>query len=185
MLNYPDAKGVPSRAALLDDLLERAKVDGIDIDRQPFGWIEAEVIREGRHGPEVIDRGFSHNLVVNTGKRQIWRIASGLNSSVFDQMRIGTSPAAAASNQTNVLSPVTGTLNTVDNRTLESGTRTMQWLISYPSGGGSKSATGISEVVLLNQNTSPGGSAMMRSTFTAVNKTTNDKLRITYRARIT
>lgn len=185
MSQYPDAQDVPSRESLLDDLLDRARVDGIDLGNQPFGWVEAEVIREGRHGPEVISRGFSHNLIVNTGKRQIWRIASGLNANVFDQMRIGTSPAAPNSGHTNVLSPVTGTLNTVDSLTLESGTRTMQWLISYPSGGGTKSATGISEVTLLNQNTSPGGSAMMRSTFTPVNKTTADKLRITYRSRIT
>lgn len=185
MMNYPDASGVPSRDALLDDLLERARVDGIDLDNQPFGWVEAEVIRDGKHGPEVVGRGLSHNLVVNGGKRQIWRIASGLNTKVFDQFRIGTSPAAAASAQVNVLSPVTGTLVTADSKTLESGTRTMQWLVSYPSGVGEKSATGISEVALLNLNTSPGGTAMMRSTFTAVNKTLNDKLRITYRARIT
>ncbi len=185
MINYPDARGVPSHDALLGDLLERAKADNIELGNQPFGWAMAEVISDGKHGPEVTRRELSHNLVVNTGKQQIWRIASGLSTTVFDQMRIGTSPAAAASNQTNVLSPVTGTLVTVDNRTLEAATRTHQWLISYASGGGSKSATGISEVVLLNQNTSPGGSAMMRSTFTPVNKTTNDKLRITYRSRIT
>jgi hypothetical protein len=185
MMNYPDAPGVQSRDALLEDLLERAKSDGIDLANQPFGWIEAERIRDGKHGPEVIGRGLSHNLVVNQGKQQIWRIVSGLNTKVFDQMRIGTSPAAAASNQTGVLSPVTGTLVTVDFLSLESGTRTMQWLASYPSGVSSKSATGISEVALHNLNTSPGGSAMMRSTFTPVNKTESDKLRITYRARIT
>jgi hypothetical protein len=176
MNQYPDAQGVPSRDALMD---------GIDIEELPFGFIEVERIRDGKHGPEVIERRVSHNLVVNTGKQQIWRIASGLNADVFDQMRIGTSPAAPVSNQTNVLSPVTGTLVTADNLTLEAATRTMQWLVSYASGGGSKSATGISEVTLLNQNTSPGGSAMMRSTFTPVNKTEADKLRITYRARIT
>lgn len=176
MNQYPDASGVPSCEALLD---------GINVEELPFGFIEVEKIRDGKHGPEVIERRLSHNLVVNTGKRQIWRIASGLNADYYDQMRVGTSPAAPNSGHTNVLSPVTGTLVTVDNRTLEVATRTMQWLISYASGGGSKSATGISEVTLLNQNTSPGGSAMMRSTFTAVNKTTADKLRITYRARIT
>ena len=179
MNRYPDAPGVPSR----DELLLR---DKIDVEELEFGFIEAEVIRDGKHGPEVVRRVVSKNLVVNSGKKQIWRIASGLNASVFDQMRIGTSGAAANSGQTNVLSPVTGTLNTVDSKTLESGTRTMQWLISYPSGTTIvKSATNIQEVTLLNQNTSPGGSAMMRSTFTSVNKTRSDKLRVTYRARIT
>jgi hypothetical protein len=144
-----------------------------------------EVIRDGKDGPQVLQRRIVPNLVVNTGKRQLWRMATGLNTNDFDQMRIGTSAAAAASGQTNVLSPVTGTINTVDSKTLLSGTRTFQWVVSYPSGAGSKSASGIREVVILNQNTSPGGSALSRSVFTSVTKTTSDKLRIQYRCRIT
>ncbi len=155
-------------------------------DKKVGGWALVEVLRDDAHGVRrAIRAELIPNLVVNTGKRQIWRMVSGLNTNTFDQMRIGTSHAAANSGQTNVLSPVTGTLNTVDSKTLLSGTRTMQWVISYPSGVGSKSATNISEVVLLDQNTSPGGSAMMRIVFTPVSKTTSDKLRITYRARIT
>lgn len=172
-------------AALVPDLHDNVTIiDGQPDAAKPFGYVVAEVIRDTPHGPRVIARRVSHNLVVNAGKRQIWRLASGLNTDVFDQMRIGTSPAAANSGQTNVLSPVTGTLNTVDSRTLLAGTRTHQWVISFPSGGGTKSATGISEVVLLNQNTSPGGSAMMRVVLTPVNKTTGDKLKITYLSRI-
>lgn len=159
-------------------------VDGIP-NEDVGGYVTVELIRHGPHGPEVVSRRVTHNLVVNTGKRQIWRIVSGLNANTFDQMRVGTCGAAASSAQTNVLSPVTGTINTVDSKTLLAATRTMQWVISYPSGGGSKSATGIKEVVMLLQNTSPGGSAMMRAIFTAVNKTTADKLKITYTARIT
>jgi hypothetical protein len=159
-------------------------VDGID-NEDVGGFVTIEVIRDGKNGPEVIDRRVTHNLVVNAGKRQIWRLAAGNQTNIFDQMRIGTSGAAANSGHTNVLSPVTGTLNTVDSKSLLSATRTMEWVISYPSGGGTKSATGIEEVVLLNQNTSPGGSCMMRAVFTAVNKTTADKLKITYNARIT
>lgn len=149
------------------------------------GYVTIEVLRDGKYGPEVVATRTAHNLIVNTGKRQTWRMATGLNTNDWDQMRIGTSAAAAGSADTNVKSPVTGTINTVDSKTLLAGTRTMQWVISYPSGGGSKSATNIKEVVLLNQNTSPGGSALMRCVFTAVNKTTADKLRITYKARIT
>lgn len=144
-----------------------------------------EVLRMGKSGIEVIQRETAKNLIVNTGKRQLWRMACGLNTNDWDQLRIGTSGAAASSAQTNVLSPVTGTINTADSKTLLSGTRTFQLVISYPSGAGSKSATNIREVVVLNQNTSPGGSALARSVFTAVNKTTADKLKITYRARIT
>jgi hypothetical protein len=156
-----------------------------EIKHDDFGGvITIEVLRDGKHGPEVIERRVVHNLVVNTGKRQTWRQAAGLNINDWDQMRIGTCGTPPASGDTNVLSPVTGTLNTVDSKTLLAGTRTLQEVISYPSGVGTKSATGIKEVVLLNQNTSPGGSALMRATFTPVDKTTLDKLRISYGVRI-
>lgn len=158
---------------------------GLADDLRAAGVFTIEVIRDGKNGPEVIQRRVAPNLVVNTGKRQLWRQATGNNTNDFDQMRIGTSGVSPNSGQSNVISPVTGTINTVDSKTLLSGTRTFQWVISYPSGVSSKSASNIREVVVLNQNTSPGGSALSRSTFTAVNKTTADKLRITYRARVT
>ena len=144
-----------------------------------------EVIRDGKNGPEVIRRVEAPNLIVNTGKKQLWRLANGVSVYAFDQMRIGTSPAAAVSADTNVKSPVAGTLKTVDSFSLLAGTRTAQWMKSYPSGGGSISATGIREVCILNQHTSPGGSALNRSIFATVTKTTADKLKITYQARVT
>jgi hypothetical protein len=144
-----------------------------------------EVIRDGRNGPEVIRRVESTNTVVNTGKKNIMRLLTGNTSKVYDQIRIGTSGAAVTSAQTNVLVPVAATLTTVDSVTLSGATRTYNWVHSYPSGGGSISATDIQEVCILNQGTSPGGSAWNRSTFTAVTKTTADKLKITYKARIT
>jgi len=149
------------------------------------GVFEVEVIRMGKDGPEVIARRIAKNLVVNTGKRQLWRQAVSLNTNDFDQARIGTCGTTPNSAHSNVLSPVTGTLNTVDSKSLLSGTRTLQLVISYPSGGASKSATNIQEVAILNQNTSPGGSALARAIFTPVTKTTADKLRITYKVRVT
>lgn len=159
-------------------------VDGVLSD-DVGGVVVVEVIRDGPRGPVVLERRTTHNLIVNAGKRQTWRMTMALNTNAWDQMRIGTSAAAATSAQTNVLSAVTGTINTADSKTLLSGTRTAQLVISYPSGAGSKSATSIDEVVVLNQNTSPGGSCFMRATFTSVNKTTADKLKITYNFRIT
>ena len=159
--------------------------DKLSDELNASGIYTIEVIRDGKNGPEVIDRRVVPNLIVNTGKKQIWRMSTGLNSHVFNYFRIGTSAAAAASGQTNVLSPVTGTLRVGSTPTLLSGTRTMQWVVSYQSGAGSKSATNIREVVLMNSPTSPGGSAMSRSTFSAVNKSTSDKLRVVYKARIT
>lgn len=160
-----------------------ALMDSVELD--PVGGVFLiEVIRDSKNGPVVVQRAVSPNLVVNTGKRQTWRMASSLNTNDWDQMRIGTSSGAANSGQTNVISPVTNTINTVDQKTLLAGTRTFQLVISYPSGAGTKSATNIKEVVILNQNTSPGGSALARSVFSAVNKTTADKLKIQYRVRI-
>lgn len=158
---------------------------GLSDELQAQGVFVVEVLRDGKNGPEVVQRRTIPNLVVNTGKKQIWRKATGLNTSLFKFLRIGTSGVAANSAQTNVVTPVTGTLRTADSITLLSGTRTFQWVVSYQSGAGTKSATNIREVVVMNQHTSPGGSALSRSTFTAVNKTTADKLRITYRARVT
>ncbi len=149
------------------------------------GHVIVEVIRDGKHGPQVIQRVVSHNLIVNSGKRQTWRKTMNLNANHWDQMRIGINSAAANSGNTNVNTAVTGTLNTVDSKSLLSGTRTARLIISYPSGGGSKTAT-VKEVVVLNQNTSPGGSCFMRAVLSPVAvKTTQDKLRITYQFRIT
>ena len=155
-------------------------------DMQKFGgFVDIEVIRDGRNGPKVIKRERSHNLVINSGKKQILRCMCGLQTNDFDQFRIGTSGAAATSGDTNVLSPVTGTLVTADSKTLLLGTRSLQFIVSYPSGVGSISANAIQEVCLLNQNTSPGGSAAMRCVFSSTDKTTADKLKITYTLRAT
>lgn len=153
------------------------------------GYATIEVIRDGKNGPEVIQRRHVHNTVVNSGKRQTWRQASGLNGNDWDQFRIGTCGAAVNSGQTNVISPITTagggeSLLTASSKTLLSGTRTFQLVVSYVSGGGSISANDIQEVVVMNQNTAPGGSALMRATFTSVNKTEADKLKITYNVRI-
>ena len=150
------------------------------------GILTVEVIRDGANGPEVIERRVVSNLVVNTGKRQLLRLGSGLQIKFFDQFRIGTSAVAPASGDTNVKSPVAGTLKTATTKTLLAGTRTHEWMFSYVSGGGSISANGIAEAAMLNQNTSPGGSALMRALITpTVNKTTADKLKLTYRLRVT
>ena len=179
-MNYPDAPGLQEiiTGRDLDEIGGIATVEIIG----PIG--DGAVAVKARRRVYVRKRVGGHNLVVNSGKRQLWRIAMGLQVRLFDQMRIGTSGAAAGSGDTNVLSPVANSLETVDNMTLLAGTRTAQWIKSYPSGIGSLSAANIQEVALLNENTSPGGSAMMRALFPVVSKNTGDKLRITYQARV-
>lgn len=156
------------------------------------GEYTLEVIRDGKNGPEVIDRRVAKNLIMNTGKKLLWRLCVGYTTSPlqaasakrFNHMRLGSGSAAATSGGTNLQTPVTGTLKTFDSATLLAGTRTMQMVRSYPSGGGSKSAT-FKEVCILGSKTSPGGTALSRAVFAAVTKTTADKFRITYKCRIT
>ncbi len=172
-------------ARQLDALDQYAAASQATDSIRALGYYMVEIIRDTPDGPKVIQRGFGKNLVVNTGKRQLWRMASGLNTNDFDQGRVGSSSAAVGSGDTNVITPITGTLNTVDSKTLLAGTRTMQYVWSYPSGVGSKSGT-IKEMAILNQNTSPGGSALSRALISPVApKSTSDKAKITYRVRIT
>ena len=150
------------------------------------GYAVLEVVRDGKNGPEVIQRIETNNLVVNTGKQQVLRKACGLNTKDFDKFRLGTSGVVAASADTNVKSPVAGSLTVADSKSLLSGTRSLQLSISYPSGVGSLSASSIQELAILNEITSPGGHALSRAVFaTAVNKTTADVLKLTYTLRVT
>ena len=148
------------------------------------GIVEIEVIRDGPHGPVVTQRVTSRNLVVTSGKKQIFRLASDQTTKAVDQFRIGTSAVAATAADTNVKTPVASTIRTASQMTIDAG-RTYRWIVSYGSGATSISSTNIKEVVLLTSHTSAGGTCFMRATFTAVNKTKSDKLKITYKCRIT
>lgn len=147
------------------------------------GILTVEVIRDGKNGPEVIQRRVAHNLILNVGKKKTWQQATGLDSHFFRYMRIGTCGTAPTSGGTNLLSVVASTLTSVDSKTLSPG-RTMTFVKSYPSGSGKISATGIKELIVCNSKTTPGRCALCRATFTSVNKTTSDKLKLTYQCRI-
>lgn len=163
--------------------IERAGRDGPSIVERGLKMntlVIVEVIRDDENGiPRVISRTESHNTAVNCGKKQAMRLLAGQTSKAYDRMRLGVSGAAVASNQTNVLTPVANTLTAVDSMTFTAG-RSYRWVNSYPSGGGSISCANIQEMCLLCQQTSPGGSAWNRSTFTPATKTPADKLKITY-----
>ena len=48
------------------------------LDGRKFGgFVDIEVIRDSGDGPKVIQHTRTHNLVVNSGKKQTWRQASG------------------------------------------------------------------------------------------------------------
>ena len=165
--------------------------DDVNLNEEELigGYVDVEVWRDGKHGPVLMQHTRSHNLITNAGKKHIWELASGHKATTFDQMRIGSGSAAATSGGTNLQTPIVGSLNTVDSKTLGTG-RTFVWVNSYPSGsgtttGGILSFAAAKEVVIACQHTTPGGTCMMRCVFTAVAKTKADKLKITYSARIT
>lgn len=149
--------------------------------RKMQGVIHVQLIRDDGDGPVVVDEHRKQNTVLTAGKRQTLRMISGLSAATWSYMRIGTDGTAPATTQTNVIAPVVGTLTGIDSATVLAGTKTLQLVISYPSGVGSVSANNIQEVCVLNSVTSPGGTGLMRAVFnTPVNKTTTDKLKITY-----
>lgn len=148
------------------------------------GRVVVEVIRDGKNGPEVIQRSEASNLIVTVGKKRMWKMTIGTSTKLWRFMRLGKNSVAAGSGDTNVKTAITSTIKTVDSKTVDAG-RTYKWIISYPSGGGTLSAAAIKEVVLSDQKTTPGGSILMRSVFATVAKTTADKLKLTYKARIT
>ena len=160
----------------------RELVIGADRD-DVGGFATLEVISpDGRGGHHVKARIKTHNLVVNTGKIELWRRAMGLQPNVFNQFRIGVNGTTPQSGDTNVITPVAGSLVTADLLTMVG--RTAQMVVSYPSGAGSISIANIQEVAVLNDNVSPGGDALMRAVFNPVSKTLGDKLKIVYEARI-
>lgn len=148
------------------------------------GILEIEVIRDTPTGPQVIERRVAKNLIVNVGKKRMWKMTIGTSTKQWRQFRLGKNSAAAGSGDTNVKTAITSTIRTADSKTVDAG-RTYKWIVSYPSGAGTLSAAAIKEAILSDQHTTPGGSILMRVVFTSVAKTTADKLKLTYKARIT
>jgi hypothetical protein len=150
---------------------------------QPGGSVTVEVTRKGKHGPRVIKRRDSHNLIVNNGKYEMWNrvMGKGVGGDDFHHIAFGTSGAAVASNQTGLLNAYSTSFTTCDRYTM-TGTRCGFWMNSWPSGVGSISVNCIKEMAIL-----PTGAtgSLNRSIFTSVDKTEDDKLKITYETRTT
>lgn len=146
------------------------------------GEFEAQIWRDTPEGPKCIQQVKTKNTMLTSGLKELWRFLVGGVAKEFDQGRIGTCGAAASSAQTNLLSPYAGTLTTVDVMTF-TGTRTMEWKWSYPSGVASVSGN-IKELAILSQVTSPGGTALARGVLSpSAQKTEDDKLILYYRNR--
>lgn len=150
------------------------------------GEVLIEVIRDTPEGPKVVHSQICKNTIVNVGKKRLWKMAIGTITKQFRFMRLGKNSAAVGSADTNVKTALaSASIKTVDSKTVDAG-RTYKWLLSYPTGVGSLSSPAIKEIILMDAKTSPGGSILMRALVSpVVAKTTSDKVRFTYKARIT
>lgn len=148
------------------------------------GTYVLEVIRDTGRGPEVIQRVEGHNIVLNTGKKQTWRMSSGLSAKLWKFFQLGHNSVAVSSGDSGVKTAITSSIKTASSQTMSG--RTYQIIVSYPSGGGTLSAANIKEFSVNNTITSASHTSLCRALVTpVVNKTTADKLKITYQVRIT
>jgi hypothetical protein len=147
------------------------------------GFYVVEVIRDRGHGPEVIQRVEGHNIVLNSGKKQLWRMSSGMSTKAWRWFQLGHNSASPSSTDTGVKTAITSSIKTASTLTMSG--RTFQAIVSYPSGGGSLSASNIKEFALNNTLTSASHTSLCRALVTpVVSKTTADKLKISYQVRI-
>lgn len=136
-----------------------------------------EVLRDGK----VIARRNVHNLVVNGGKADMAKRLVVTPTKLYQYMRLGHNNAAAASAQTTITTIVTGS-NRTCNTAAMSGTRTAKFIRTWLTTD--FSATGIKEAGIFSQLTNAAGTMLARVTFTAVNKTSHDTVKLTWTVKV-
>ena len=130
------------------------------------GDLVIELIRAG----EVIDKREVTNVITTNGKNLIATLVSG-SGTAFSDMGIGTdSTAENASDQT--LGAEVGRV-TLTSKNVSSAT--IAYVGDFPAGTGTGSIT---EAGIFNA--SSNGTMLNRTTFSAVNKTASDALKITW-----
>ena len=136
-----------------------------------------EVLRDGK----VISRREKHNLVVNLGKADMAKRLVVTPTKLYQYMRLGHNGAVASSAQSTITTIVTGS-NKTCNTAAMSGSRTAKFVRTWITTD--FSATGIREAGLFSQLTNALGTMLARVTFTAVNKSSSDSLKITWTVKV-
>jgi len=130
------------------------------------GRLKVELIRDGK----VIEKRKVDNIIVTTGKALVATLISG-SGTAFSHMAIGTGTTTAVVGDSS--------LETEAGRVTLTSKDTTANVISYigdfPAGTGTGSIT---EAGILNASSS--GTMLNRTTFSAVNKTASDALKITW-----
>jgi hypothetical protein len=136
-----------------------------------------EIIRDGK----VIASRNKHNLVVNVGKADMAARLVVTPTKLYKYMRLGKNNTAANSAQTTITTIVTGSNRTCQTAAM-SGTRTAKFIRTWQTTDFSSS--GINEAGIFSQLTNAAGTMLARVTFTAVNKTSHDTLKITWTIKV-
>lgn len=165
-----------------DAVLDRGASDGHEVK----GYFTIETIRDGPFGPQIVRRQRrKHNLIVNDGKEEILRLACGMSSTVFNNIRLGKCDTTPTSADSSIKTVIAGAYATVDVTTFDG--RTMQLIVSFPSGTTiTLSATSINEIAICySGSTTTQKTILNRSLISATDKSNADKLKITYEAHVT
>jgi hypothetical protein len=139
--------------------------------------VVVEVLRDGK----VIARRERHNLVVNTGKADMAKRLVVTPTKLYQYMRLGKNNTAPNSSQTTITTIVTSS-NRTCNTAAMSGTRTAKFIRTWLTTDFSSS--GINEAGIFSQLTNGSGTMLARVTFTAINKTNHDTLRLTWTIKV-
>jgi len=130
------------------------------------GNLKIELIRDGK----VIQEEKVSNIIVTTGKGLVATLVAG-SGTAFSHMAIGTDNTAEVVGDTALTSEVgrvTLTSKAVTNNVIE-------YIGDFPAGTGTGT---IVEAGILNA--ASGGTMLNRATFSSVNKTASDALKITW-----
>lgn len=152
--------------------------DGYSVEKAGEHNVVVEVIRDGK----VIARREKHNLVVNIGKADMAKRLVVVPTKLYQYMKLGKNNTASISAHTTITTVIAGSNRTCQTAAM-SGTRTAKFIRTWQTTD--FSATGIREAGLFNQITVGSGTMMARVTFTAVNKTSHDTLKVTWTVKVT
>ena len=130
------------------------------------GKLKIELIRDGK----VVQEEKVNNIIVTTGKALVATLVSGSGTS-FSHMAIGTD------NTTEVIgdSSLTAEVGRVTLTSKAVSTNVISYIGDFPAGTGTGTIT---EAGILNA--SSAGTMLNRATFSSVNKTASDALKITW-----
>ena len=130
------------------------------------GKLKIQLIRDGK----VIQEEKVNNIIVTTGKALVATLVSGSGTS-FSHMAIGTD------NTTEVVgdSSLTAEVGRVTLTSKAVSTNVISYIGDFPAGTGTGTIT---EAGILNASSS--GTMLNRATFSSVNKTASDALKITW-----